>query len=59
MSKPDEYDFCFGCEYLNKKHVMYWNVAVCTFNGDDDNTFMKRVIKTLDKCPKEKAGEQE
>ena len=51
--KPDAYDYCFGCEYLSTKSFAYFGEYVCTFNGDDDRTVLKRRIKKLDKCPKE------
>ena len=53
MSKPDEYDLCFRCEHCVKKRFGYWSEAVCTFNGDDDRTVYKRLIKKMDECPKE------
>ena len=59
MSKPDQYDFCFGCEHLKEKWVGWWRECVCTYNGDDDRTAFDRLIKRLDKCPKEKDGDGE
>jgi len=59
MSKPDEHDLCFGCECCVPKRFGVWVECVCTFNGDDNSTVFGRLIKKMDRCPKEKDGEQE
>ena len=52
-TKPDPYDFCFGCEYCNSKQIMLWREYFCTFNCDINSVGLERLIKRLDKCPKE------
>ena len=56
-NKPDEYDFCFKCEYCIQKLFGLWREAVCTFDGYDELNAFDRLIKKLDHCPKEKKGE--
>ena len=59
MSKPDEYDFCFGCEFCVDKLFGLRRESVCTFGDYDDRNAFNRIIKRLERCPKEKDGEQE
>ena len=58
-SKPDAYDFCFGCEFCVNKQFGLWRESVCMFGDYDDSKAIDRIIKRLERCPKEKDGEQE